>query len=139
MDMIFQTVIQYVAEIVALVIISAIGILGAFVLKKINKNKNLENIADATGLVISAAQETVRRLQQTLVDGYKEAAPDGKLTPDQILELKQKTLEITMGTLGQPILDLLLAAKIDVSGLITNAAEAYINEMKTAPEVAEAK
>lgn len=139
MDIIFQTVVQYVAEILALVIISAIGILGAYVLKKINKNKDLENIAGATELVISAAQETVRRLQQTLVDGYKEAAPDGKLTPDQILELKEKTLEITMSTLAQPILDLLLAAKVDVSGLITNAAEAYINEMKTTPETIEAE
>ena len=137
MDIIFQTVVQYVAEILVLVIISAIGILGAYVLKKVNKNKDLENIAGATELVISAAQETVRRLQQTLVDGYKEAAPDGKLTPDQILELKEKTLEITMGTLAQPVLDLLLAAKVDVSGLITNAAEAYINEMKTAPEATE--
>lgn len=132
MDIIIQTVVQYVAEIVALVIISALGILGAFVLKKINKNKDLKNIAGATQLVISAAQETVRRLQQTVVEGYKEEALDGKLTPEQIAELKRRTLEITMSTLAQPVLDLLLAAKVDISGLITNAAEAYINEMKTA-------
>lgn len=132
MDIIVQTVVQYVAEIVALVIISALGILGAFVLKKINKNKDLKNIAGATQLVINAAQETVRRLQQTVVEGYKEEALDGKLTPEQIAELKRRTLEITMGTLAQPVLDLLLAAKVDISGLITNAAEAYINEMKSA-------
>ena len=132
MDIIVQTVVQYVAEIVALVIISVLGILGAFILKKINKNKDLKNIAGATQLVISAAQETVRRLQQTVVEGYKEEALDGKLTPEQIAELKRRTLEITMGTLAQPVLDLLLAAKVDISGLITNAAEAYINEMKTA-------
>ena len=132
MDIIVQTVVQYVAEIVALVIISVLGILGAFILKKINKNKDLKNIAGATQLVISAAQETVRRLQQTVVEGYKEEALDGKLTPEQIAELKRRTLEITMGTLAQPVLDLLLAAKVDISGLITNAAEAYINEMKSA-------
>lgn len=130
MDIIFQVVVQYVAEIVALVIISAIGILGAYVLNKINKNKNLENIADATSQVISASQETVRRLQQTLVDEWKESAENGKLTPEQIAELKEKTLQITLETLAQPVLELLLSAKVDISSLITNAAEAYINEMK---------
>lgn len=130
MDMIFQIVVQYVAEILALVIISALGILGAFILNKIGKNKNLENIAEATSQVIGAAQETVRRLQQTLVDGYKEAAPDGKLTPEQIMELKQRTIEITMETLSTPVLELLTRAKVDIEKLITNAAEAYINELK---------
>lgn len=130
MDMIFQIVVQYVAEILALVIISALGILGAFILNKIGKNKNLENIAEATSQVIGAAQETVRRLQQTLVDGYKEAAPDGKLTPEQIMELKQRTIEITMETLSTPVLELLTGAKVDIEKLITNAAEAYINELK---------
>lgn len=130
MDIIFQVVVQYVAEIVALVIISAIGILGAYVLNKINKNKNLENIAEATAQVIGASQETVRRLQQTLVDEWKENAMDGKLTPEQIAELKEKTLQITLETLAQPVLELLLSAKVDISSLITNAAEAYINEMK---------
>ena len=130
MEVIFQVVVQYVAEIVALVVISAIGILGAYVLNKINKNKNLENIADATEQVIGASQETVRRLQQTLVDNWKENAVDGKLTPEQIEELKEKTLQITLETLAQPVLQLLLSAKVDIAGLITNAAEAYINEMK---------
>ena len=130
MEVIFQVVVQYVAEIVALIVISAIGILGAYVLNKINKNKNLENIADATEQVIGASQETVRRLQQTLVDNWKENAIDGKLTPEQIEELKEKTLQITLETLAQPVLQLLLSANVDIAGLITNAAEAYINEMK---------
>ena len=133
MDMIMQVIIQYVAEIVALIVISAIGIIGAYILNKINKNQNLKNIGEATEQVIAAAQETVLRLQQTMVEGMKELAEDGKLTPEQIAELKEQTLQITLETLGAPILDLLLAAKVDVAGLITNAAEAYICEMKMAP------
>lgn len=130
MDMFLQVIIQYAAEIIALVVISAIGILGTFILNKINKNQNLKNIGEATYQVIEAAQETVRRLQQTMVDGMKELAEDGKLSPEQIAQLKEETLRITLENLGSPILDLLLAAKVDVAGLITNAAEAYIHEMK---------
>lgn len=127
MDIIMNTIIQYVAEIIGLLLVTAIGIGGTYLINKINKNKQLENISVATIQVISASQETVRRLQQTLVDNYKK---QGALTPEQIEELKKLTQEITLDQLGQPVLDLLQAAKIDVSSMITNAAEAYINEMK---------
>ena len=129
MDTILNTIIQYVAEILGIAIATAIGILGTWILNKIRQNKNLTNISAATEQVITATQETVRRLQQTLVESYKEAQ-GGKLTPEQILELKQKTLDITLQQLGAPTLNLLAAAKIDVANIITNAAEAFINEMK---------
>lgn len=130
MDIFIQVIVQYVAEILGLVIVTLIGILGAALLKKLNQNSKLSNLAKATAQVIAASQDTVRRLQQTYVDGWKENAIDGKLTPEQIVELKQKTIEITLEQLGQPVLDLLAAAKIDVEAMITNAAESYINQMK---------
>ena len=130
MEAIFQMVVQYVAEVVALVVISAIGILGTYILNKIRQNKNLENIGIATEQVITATQATVRRLQQTLVEAYKEAAPDGKLTPEQIAELKTKVQLITLEQLSQPTLNLLIAAKIDIEAMIANAAEAYINKIE---------
>lgn len=130
MDIFAQVIIQYVAEILGLLIITAIGILGAALLKKINENSKLTNISKASEQVIGATQETVRRLQQTLVDSWKENAVDGKLTAEQVVELKKKVLEITLEQLGQPILDLLAAAKIDIEAMITNAAESYINQLK---------
>lgn len=130
MDIFLQVIIQYVSEVVALVIISIIGILGALVLKKINQSKKFENIAEATAQVTLATQETVRCLQQKFVTDWKENATDGKLTPEQIEQLKKETLEITLAQLGQPFLDLLAAAKIDVSDIIATAAEAYINQIK---------
>lgn len=134
MDIFIQVIIQYVAEILGLLIITAIGILGAALLKKLNQSSKLGNISEATKQVIGATCETVRRLQQTLVDGWKEASPDGKLTPEQIVELKQKVISITLEQLGQPILDLLAAAKIDIEAMITNAAESYINQLKKESE-----
>lgn len=130
MDIFLNVIIQYVAEILGLLIITAIGVLGAALLKKLNQNSKLSNIAKATAQVVAATQETVRRLQQTLVDSWKESAVDGKLTAEQVVELKKKVLEITLEQLGQPVLDLLAAAKIDVEAMITNAAESYINQMK---------
>ena len=130
MDIFLQVIIQYVSEIIALVIISIIGILGALVLKKINQSKKFENISEAIATVTLATQETVRCLQQKFVNDWKEKAVDGKLTPEQIEQLKKETLEITLAQLGQPFLDLLAAAKIDVSEIIATAAEAYINQIK---------
>lgn len=131
MDIFLNVIIQYVAEVIGLILVSLIGVLGAMLLNKLKQNKKLQNITIATEQVIYAAQSTVRRLQQTLVDDYKAAAIDGKLTPEQVLELKQKTLEITLEQLGQPILDLLASAKIDVEAMITNEAEAFINQLKS--------
>lgn len=130
MDIFAQVIIQYVAEILGLLIITAISILGAALLKKLNQSSKLGNISEATKQVIEATCETVRRLQQTLVDGWKETSPEGKLTPEQIVELKQKVVTITLEQLGQPVLDLLAAAKIDIEAMITNAAESYINQLK---------
>lgn len=130
MEIFMDVIIQYVAEIIGLVLITAIGIFGTWILNKINKNKNLENISLAMKQVTLATQETVRRLQQTLVEDYKEMSVDGKLTPEQIEELKGKVISITLSQLSDPTINLLTAAKLDVMNLITNAAEAYINEMK---------
>ena len=72
MDIFIQVIVQYVAEILGLVIITLIGIFGAALLKKLNQNSKLSNLAKATAQVIAASQDTVRRLQQTYVDGWKE-------------------------------------------------------------------
>lgn len=130
MEYITQMIIQYVAEVVGLVIILALGIFSTWILNKINKNKNLQNISFAVEQVIAAAQETVRRLQQTVVEDLKAASADGKLTPEEIQNLKDQTILITFDQLSQPTIELLEAAKLDVCAIITNAAEAYINRLK---------
>ena len=130
MEIFMNTIIQYVAEIVAILVISAIGVFGSWLLNKMKQQKGLENIAMATEQVIKAAQITVRELQQTLVGNWKEQQENGKLTPEQIIELKQKAIEITLKKLSEPTLKLLESAKIDVEVMITSAAEAYIDELK---------
>lgn len=131
MEIFMNTIIQYIAEIVAILAISAIGVFGSWLLNKMKQQKGLENIAMATEQVIQAAQVTVRELQQTLVGNWKEQQENGKLTAEQIVELKQKAIEITLKKLSEPTLKLLESAKIDVEVMITSAAEAYIDELKS--------
>ena len=131
MEIFMNTIIQYVSEIVAILVISAIGVFGSWLLNKMKQQKGLENIAMATEQVIQAAQVTVRELQQTLVGNWKEQQENGKLTAEQIVELKQKAIEITLKKLSEPTLKLLESAKIDVEVMITSAAEAYIYELKS--------
>lgn len=133
MDIFIGTLIQYVAEIVCLLIITALGIFGTWLLKKLKQKKGLENISLASEQVIKSAQETVLELQQTLVEGWKRSQ-DGKLTNEQIEELKSKVLEITLKKLADPTLKLLTAAKVDVTATITSAVEGYVLELKKGGE-----
>ena len=130
MEIFMNIIIQYIAEIVAILVISAIGVFGSWLLNKMKQQKGLENITMATEQVIQAAQVTVRELQQTLVGNWKEQQENGKLTAEQIVELKQKAIDITLKKLSEPTLKLLESAKIDVEIMITSAAEAYIDELK---------
>jgi hypothetical protein len=129
MELFFETLIQYLAEVVGLVVVTAIGIFGSWLLNKMKQNKSLQNITLATEQVFSAAQSTVYELQQTLVEGWKRNQ-DGKLTPEQVEELRAKVLEITMAKLAEPTLKLLNGAKMDVAAMISSAAESYVLEMK---------
>ena len=129
MEIFVNALIQYVAEIVGLALVTAIGIFGTWLLNKLNQKKGLENIALATEQVLDASQKTVLELQQTLVEGWKRAQ-NGKLTPEQIEELNKKVLDITMSKLAEPTLNLLNGAKVDVIALIMSAAEGYVLELK---------
>ena len=129
MEIFLDILVRYLAEVVATIVIGALGIFGAWLLNKLKQKKGLENIALATEQVLSAAQATVLELQQTLVEGWKNAQ-NGKLTPEQIQELKDKVIEITMAKLAEPTLKLLNGAKVDILTMITSAAEGYVLELK---------
>lgn len=129
MEVLLNTLIGYVAEIICLVVITLIGIFGTWLLNKMKQQKGLENVTIATEQVINEAQNTVLELQQTLVEGWKRAQ-NGKLTEEQIDELKVKVIDITKAKLASPTLNLLLSAKVDVEKMIESAAEGYVLELK---------
>lgn len=120
---------QSLTEILCAFTISALGVAGTWLLNKLRKKKNLENIAIATEEVVKASQTTVKELQQTMVESWKRAQ-NGKLTAEQIVELREKVLEITLAKLASPVIELLEGAKVDIETMISSQAESYILEMK---------
>lgn len=125
-----EIIIENIVQIAATLLITLIGVLGAWLTSKISKSKELANIATATDEVIRAAQTTVLELQQTTVDGWKKANADGKLTKEEITELGKMLLEGTMAKMSDTSKNLLNAAGVDISAIITGVGEALIAQIK---------
>ena len=127
--MIQNAVISVVTQVVATLLITAIGVAGAWLTAKIGKKVELSNINRAKDELIAAAQQTVLELQQTVVEGLKNSAADGKLTEDEINTLAITLLARTKEKMSLPAMQILEAAAVDVNALIRGAGEALISEM----------
>ncbi len=124
-----DAIINIVAQVVATLLITLIGVLGAWLTAKIGKRVELTNINKAKDELIIAAQQTVMELQQTVVEGMKAAAKDGKLTENEITELSIMLLNKTKQKMSLPAIQLLEAAAVDVNAMIRGAGEALIAEL----------
>ncbi|NCC05233.1 MAG: hypothetical protein EOM37_14640 [Proteobacteria bacterium] len=122
--------IEQTVGIAAYLLVTLIGLLGAWLLSKLAKKLELENIKAATESVIAATQATVHELEQTTVEKLKAAHKDGKLTEEEIADLGEALLEITESKLADSVKGLLVGAKIDLESLIKSTAESYIDKMK---------
>lgn len=127
----------YIAEIVVKILtalaVTLIGVGGAWLSAKFAKRGELANINAAQQELVSMAQLTVGELQQTIVDGMKEVAADGKLTNEDMLMLGGMLVEKTINKMSEPSIKLLEAAGVDIIALIHGAGEAMISRMKTLP------
>lgn len=127
-----QELMIYGMEIAATLLITLIGVLGAWLTMKIGKSTQLQNINAAQKEVIRAAKMTVGELQQTVVDGLKASRTDGKLTREEIGDLGRQLVDMTVQKLSLPTFDLLKAASVDIEAMITGAGESWINKLKQA-------
>lgn len=125
-------IIQNVTQVAATLLITLIGVLGAWLTTKLAKKEELKNITAATNELVSAAQITVLELQQTVVDGWKELHADGKLTKDEIDWLGNALLDKTKEKMSAPAMNLLTAAGVDVNAIIIGAGESMIRSIKEA-------
>ena len=121
--------IENVVNIVAAFFIALIGVFGAWLTAKLGKATQLDNVNHAQQELIKLAQITVGELKQTVVDGMKAAHKDGKLTKDEIVQLGQLLYEKTSAKLSASAMDVLTAAQVDISALITGTAEHLIAGM----------
>ena len=122
--------IEYGVQIAATLLITLIGVFGAWLTAKLAQKARLENINIATQEVIRAAKLTVGELQQTVVEDLKAASADGKLTESEISHLGKSLITQTLEKLSEPAYALLKAAAVDVEALIVGTAENWINKLK---------
>ena len=122
---------EYGMQVAATLLVTLIGVLGAWLTLKLGKSANLQNIDAAQKELIRAAKLTVEELQQTMVTELKTANADGKLSAAEINELKEKLLSKTLEKLSAPAAELLKNATVDVNALIIGAGESWIERMKS--------
>ena len=122
--------IENAVNIAAAFFIALIGVFGAWLTAKLGKATQLDTVNRAQQELIKFAQITVGELKQTVVDGMKAASKDGKLTKDEIAQLGQLLFEKTTAKLSASAMDVLTAAQVDISALITGTAEQLISGMK---------
>lgn len=126
----YELIIELVAKIVGMILVTAIGVAGTWLTAKIAKRNELANIADATDEAVGAAQRVVQELQQTLVEGMKASCEDGKLSESEIEQLSALLLNKAMAQISEPAKNVLAAAGKDVSAIIQSAGEAMILAIK---------
>ena len=125
-----ELIIELVAKIVGMLLVTAIGVAGTWLTAKIAKRNELANIAAATDEAVGAAQRVVLELQQTLVEGMKASCEDGKLSESEIEHLGALLLNKAMAQMSEPAKNVLAAAGKDVSAIIQSAGEAMILAIK---------
>jgi hypothetical protein len=107
-----------------------VGVLFAYLGKLLAKTKKMEHINMAMYELESVVKNVVGEIQQTTVDGLKEASADGKLTKDEIKRLGVLLVSHTLDQLSAPASETLIAAGVDIEGMIHSIAEAWIAEIK---------
>ncbi|MGN1059483.1 MAG: hypothetical protein ACI4QW_03545 [Clostridia bacterium] len=123
-------IIESVIEVVAVLLMTLIGVLGTWLTMKVGKRAELTAINAAQQEVIRLAQITVGELQQTLVEGLKAGREDGKLTKEEINMLGEKLLDGVIAKMSAPTAKLLESAAVDVTALIQSAGENWIAKLK---------
>ena len=124
-----EAIISLIAQVISTLLITLIGVLGAWLTTKIGQRVELSNINKAKDELIIAAQQTVMELQQTVVEELKDKAADGKLTEEEITELGFLLVDKTKEKMSLSAIGVLEAASVDIVALIRGAGEALINQM----------
>ena len=123
-------IIETIVSVLANLAVTLIGVAGTWLVTQIGKTQKLNTINTAVGELTNAAEQTVWELQQTVVDGLKEASADGKLTQDEITNLGKLLLEGTLAKMSESGIGVLKAANVDINAIVTGAGEALIARIK---------
>ena len=127
-------IIETIASVLSNLAVTLIGVFGAWLMAQIGKTEKLKTVNAAIAELILAAETTVLELQQTVVDGLKEASADGKLSEDEIEELGELLVEGALRKMSDSSINVLHAANVDVNAIVKGAGEALIAKIKMSAE-----
>lgn len=125
-----EVIIEVAVQVIGAILMGIVGIVFAYIGKWMGKTKQLETVYAAMGQLEAVVKNVVGELQQTLVEGLKEASEGGKLSQEDIILLGKELIEKTTAQLSDPASDTLKAAGIDIEAMIHSIAEAYISKIK---------
>lgn len=125
-----EMLITQAAQLVSTLIITLLGFLAAWASAKLKKYVQLQNLTTALDTCLKMTQVTVGELQQKFVDDMKLANEDGKLTEDEIKELNSSLIAYTKNKMTPEIINVIVAAGIDINKFIVDSGENYIQELK---------
>jgi len=129
-----EVIIEVTVQVVGAIVMGVLGIVFAYIGKLFGQNKKLETISSAMNQLEGVVQNVVGELQQTMVEGLKEASVDGKLSNEDIYDLGRLLVQKATEQLSDPASATLEAAGIDVVSMIHSMAEAYIERIKRGNE-----
>lgn len=125
-----EVLVEVGTQIIFELLMLLVGVLFAYLGKLLAKTKKMEHINMAMYELETVVKNVVGEIQQTTVDGLKEASADGKLTKDEIKRLGVLLVSHTLDQLSAPASETLIAAGVDIEGMIHSIAEAWIAEIK---------
>lgn len=123
-------IIENIVKITAALLLMLIGVLGTYLTTLAAKRAETANVSEALRALTEAAKTTVGELQQTIVEPLKVAAADGKLTPDEIADLRNMLVAQTKQKMLPSAINIINAAGADIEAIILGVGENLINKAK---------
>lgn len=123
-------IIENIVKITAALLLMLIGVLGTYLTTLAAKRAETANVSEALRALTEAAKTTVGELQQTIVGPLKAAAADGKLTPDEIADLRNMLVAQTKQKMLPSAINIINAAGADIEAIIIGVGENLINKAK---------
>lgn len=125
-----EIIIENLVQVAVALLLTLVGVLGTWLTGKIGKRAELLNLQLAVEALFGAVSCTVSELQQTVVDGMKAAAADGKLSEEEMRVLRIKLYDGALRKLNPAAMGVLNAAGMDLSELIRGFGEAIVQGRK---------
>ena len=130
---IIVTITSTVVSVIGALICYLLTILANFFRKKAKEIDNVtaKELAETTiNILDTSIQSTIVKVQNDIVDGLKEKSEDGKLTEEEILEIRRTVLDTVKNTLSEESKEVLSKFVGDLDEFVLVLVEQKFNKLK---------